>query len=109
MDAEIISWFARLNVVFSPFDLNTQLRAFYRGPSATAQTESEGIFHSQVRLIKTYSKKKGTLSFRASDIFNSRRRKSTTVTEQFTNYTEFQWRQPTYIFTFTYRINERKK
>ena len=52
--------------------------------------------------------KKGTLSFRASDIFNSRRRKSTTVTENFTNYTEFQWRQPTYIFTFTYRINENK-
>ena len=52
--------------------------------------------------------KKGTLSFRASDIFNSRRRKSTTLTDNFTNYTEFQWRQPTYIFTFTYRINENK-
>ena len=59
MDAEIISWFARLNASFPlPFDLNTQLRAFYRGPSATAQTESEVFFHSQVRLIKTYSKRK---------------------------------------------------
>ena len=84
------------------------MRAFYRGPSATAQTESEGIFSLSGAINKNLFKKKGTLSFRASDIFNSRRRKSTTVTEQFTNYTEFQWRQPTYIFTFTYRINERK-
>ena len=109
LDAEIISWFARLNASFPlPFDLNTQLRAFYRGPSATAQTESEGIFSLSGAINKNLFKKKGTLSFRASDIFNSRRRKSTTVTEQFTNYNEFQWRQPTYIFTFTYRINERK-
>ena len=109
LDAEIISWFARLNASFTlPFDLNTQLRAFYRGPSATAQTESEGIFSLSGAINKNLFKKKGTLSFRASDIFNSRRRKSTTVTEQFTNYNEFQWRQPTYIFTFTYRINERK-
>ena len=109
LDAEIISWFARLNASFPlPFDLNTQLRAFYRGPSATAQTESEGIFSLSGAINKNIFKNKGTLSFRASDIFNSRRRKSTTVTEQFTNYTEFQWRQPTYIFTLTYRINERK-
>jgi hypothetical protein len=43
-----------------------------------------------------------------SDILNSSRRKSTTETADFRNYTEFQWRQPTYVFTLTYRINERK-
>ena len=109
LDAEIISWFARVNANFPlPFDLTTQLRAFYRGPSATAQTETQGIFSLSGAINKNLFKKKGTLSFRASDIFNSRRRKSSTLTDDFTNYTEFQWRQPTYIFTFTYRINERK-
>ena len=109
LDAEIVSWFARVNASFPlPFNLTTQLRAFYRGPSATAQTETQGIFSLSGAVNKNLFKKKGTLSFRASDIFNSRRRKSSTRTEQFTNYTEFQWRQPTYIFTFTYRINERK-
>ena len=109
LDAEIVSWFARVNASFPlPFDLTTQLRAFYRGPSATAQTETQGIFSLSGAVNKNVFKKKGTLSFRASDIFNSRRRKSATRTAQFTNYTEFQWRQPTYIFTFTYRINERK-
>ena len=109
LDAEIVSWFARVNASFPlPFDLTTQLRAFYGGPSATAQTETQGIFSLSGAINKNLFKKKGTLSFRASDIFNSRRRKSSTRTEQFTNYTEFQWRQPTYIFTFTYRLNERK-
>ena len=109
LDAEIISWFARVNASFPlPFGITTQLRTFYRGPSATAQTESQGILSMSGAINKDLFNKKGTLSFRASDIFNSRRRKSTTVTENFTNYTEFQWRQPTYIFTFTYRIKESK-
>ena len=109
LDAEIVSWFARINASFPlPFGITTQLRTFYRGPSATAQTESQGILSMSGAINKDLFYKKGTLSFRASDIFNSRRRKSTTLTENFTNYTEFQWRQPTYIFTFTYRINENK-
>ena len=109
LDAEIISWFARINASFPlPFGITTQLRTFYRGPSATAQTESQGILSMSGAINKDLFNKKGTLSFRASDIFNSRRRKSTTLTENFTNYTEFQWRQPTYIFTFTYRIKENK-
>lgn len=109
LDAEIVSWFARINVSFPiPFGITTQLRTFFRGPSATAQTESQGILSMSGAINKDLFNKKGTLSFRASDIFNSSRRKSTTITENFTNYTEFQWRQPTYIFTFTYRINENK-
>lgn len=109
LDAEIVSWFARINASFPiPFGITTQLRTFFRGPSATAQTESQGILSMSGAINKDLFNKKGTLSFRASDIFNSSRRKSTTITENFTNYTEFQWRQPTYIFTFTYRINENK-
>lgn len=109
LDAEIISWFARVNASFPlPGGLTTQLRGFYRGPRATAQTETQGVFSMSGAINKNLFKKKATLSFRASDIFNSSRRKSETNTENFTNYTEFQWRQPTYVFTFTYRINERK-
>ena len=109
LDAEIISWFARVNASFPlPGGLTSQLRAFYRGPRATAQTESQGIFSMSGALNKNLFKKKATLSFRASDIFNTSRGKSRTETENFVNYTEFQWRQPTYVFTFTYRINERK-
>lgn len=109
LDAEIISWFARINASFPlPFGINTQLRAFYRGPRETAITKTQGIFSMSGALNKNLFDKKGTISFRVSDIFNSSRRKSTTETDSFINYTEFQWRQPTYIFTFTYRINENK-
>ncbi len=109
LDREIISWFARLNSSFPiPFGINTQFNGFYFGPRANAQTESKGIVTFSGALNKPMLNDKATLSFRVSDILNSSKRKSTTETADFRNYTEFQWRQPTYIFTFTYRINERK-
>jgi len=109
LDREIISWFARLNSSFPmPFGINTQFNGFYFGPRANAQTESKGIVTFSGALNKPMLNDKATLSFRVSDILNSSKRKSTTKTADFRNYTEFQWRQPTYIFTFTYRVNERK-
>lgn len=109
LDRDIVSWFAQVNSSFPlPLGINAQLRGFYFGPRANAQTESKGIVSFSGALNKSMLKDKGTLSFRVSDILNSSRRKSTTVTADFRNYTEFQWRQPTYVFTFTYRINERK-
>lgn len=109
LDRDIVSWFARVNSSFPlPLGINAQLRGFYFGPRANAQTESKGIITFSGALNKPMFKDKGTLSFRVSDILNSSRRKSTTETADFRNYTEFQWRQPTYVFTFTYRINERK-
>jgi len=109
LDREIISWFARLNSSFPmPFGINTQFNGFYFGPNANAQTESKGVLTFSGALNKPLFNDKATLSFRVSDILNSSKRKSTTETADFRNYTEFQWRQPTYIFTFTYRVNERK-
>jgi len=109
LDREIISWFARLNSSFPiPFGINTQFNGFYFGPRANAQTESKGVVTFSGALNKPLFNDKATLSFRVSDILNSSKRKSTTETADFRNYTEFQWRQPTYIFTFTYRINEWK-
>ena len=107
--AEIVSWFARINSSFPlPFGITSQLRAFYRGPRANAQTQSKGVFTMSGALNKSLLNKKATLSFRASDIFNSSIGRSTTRTDSFINDTEFQWRQPTYIMTFTYRINQKK-
>ena len=108
-DAEIVSWFSRINAsVKLPGGFDTQLRAFYFGPRANAQTTSKGVFSLSGAINKTILKKKGTLSLRASDLLNSRRRKSTTTSENFSTYTEFQWRIPTYVLTFTYKINESK-
>lgn len=107
LDASIVSWFARVNASFPlPYGMNSQLRAFYRGPRANALTKTEGLFSFTAALNKNLWKKKATLSFRASDIFNTYRSRSKTQTPNFTTYNEYQWRNPTFIFTFTYRINE---
>ena len=109
LDRKIVSWFMRFNSSFPlAFGINTQLNGFYFGPRANAQTESKGVVSFSGALNKPIFNDKATLSFRVNDIFNSSRRKSTTETADFRNYTEFQWRQPSYVFTFTYRINERK-
>ena len=109
LDRKIVSWFMRFNSSFPlAFGINTQLNGFYFGPRANAQTESKGVVSFSGALNKPMFNDKATLSFRVNDIFNSSRRKSTTETADFRNYTEFQWRQPSYVFTFTYRINERK-
>ena len=50
--------------------------------------------------------KKGTLSFRASDIFTLGVEKSTTLTENFTNYTEF-W-ETNLHFHLTYALKRIK-
>ena len=108
-DAEIISWFARINGnIRLPKGWSAQLRGFYRGPNATAQNRSKGFFVLSGAVNKDVLKKKGTLSFNASDLLNSSRYRNTTITELFTNYSEFQWRRPSYVMTFTYKINERK-
>ena len=108
-DAEIVSWFARINgnVTLSK-GWTAQLRGFYRGPNATAQSKSKGFFVLSGAINKDILNKKGTLSFNASDLLNSRFYRNTTTTELFTNYSEFQWRRPSYVMTFTYKINERK-
>ena len=108
-DAGIVSWFARINGnVTLPKGWTAQLRGFYRGPNATAQSKSKGFFVLSGAINKDILNKKGTLSFNASDLLNSRFYRNTTTTELFTNYSEFQWRRPSYVMTFTYKINERK-
>ena len=91
-----------------PFGIDWQTRIFYRGPRETAQSKTKGVFSMSGALNKDILNDKGTISFRASDIFNSSKRISETNTPTFYSYGEFQWRQPTYIFTFTYRLKQKK-
>lgn len=108
-DASNLSWFIRFNSAIKlPGNIDWQTRFFYRGPREDALNKSRGIATLSGAINKEVFKKKGTLSFRASDIFNSSRRITETFAQTFYSYSEFQWRQPTYILSLTYRINERK-
>lgn len=52
---------------------------------------------------------KGTLSFSARDILNSRKRRMIVEAPNFTSNSEFQWRARQFTLTFNYRINQKKK
>ena len=60
LDAEIVSWFARINASFPlPFGITTQLRTFYRGPSATHKQNLKDLSMSGA-INKDLFNKKGT-------------------------------------------------
>ena len=58
---------------------------------------------------KDFLDEKASLAFNVSDVFNSRKRISETVTPSFESDSEFQWRVRTFNLSFTYRFNQKKK
>ncbi|BFP42919.1 outer membrane beta-barrel family protein [Flavobacteriaceae bacterium GF1] len=109
-DAENLSWFIRLNnKITLPSSVDWQTRIFYRGPTENAQTRNQGIFSLDLAFSKDFFKERASLAVNVSDLFNSRRRISETVTPLFNNDSEFQWRVRSYNLAFTYRFNQKKK
>lgn len=108
-DAKNVSWSSRfISSINFGEGLSWQNQFFLRGPRVTAQSRSKPLGGLSTAINKDVLKDKGTLSFRISDVFNSQKYRSDTFTDTFNSYTEFQWRQPTYIATFTYRLNQKK-
>ncbi len=109
-DAENLSWFVRLNnKITLPKKIDWQTRVFYRGPTENAQTRNQGIFSLDLAFSKDFFNDKASLALNISDVFNSRRRVSETITPFFESDSEFQWRVRSYNLAFTYRFNQKKK
>lgn len=103
-----LSWFSRANAKFTIFkDIDWQLQLFYRGPRETAQSKNKGMIFCSTALNKNIFKKKGTVSFRVSDLFNSAMFRSKTFTPTFTNSVVFRRSLPTFNLSLTYRINQK--
>ena len=108
-DKKSTSWSGRLsNTLTLPKKIDWQTNVFYRGPREDAQNKSKGFASVSTAISKDVLKDDGTITFRISDVFNSQRRRSNLLTENVKNYSEFQWREPSYTLNFTYRFNERK-
>ena len=109
------SWFSRFNATFTlPWKIQMQNRLSYRGPRYTAQSESKGMFSANIALSKDVFSEKGTLVLNVSDVFNSRRWRSTNFNPNKENPTsinnqESQWRVRQVSLNFTYRFNQKKK
>jgi outer membrane receptor protein involved in Fe transport len=105
-----LSWFSRANAKFTIFkDIDWQTQVFFRGPRETAQSKSRGMIFTSMALSKDVFKKKGTLSFRVSDLFNTAMYRSKTFTPTFTNDALYRRSLPSFNLSLTYRINQKDK
>jgi outer membrane receptor protein involved in Fe transport len=103
-----LSWFSRINGKFTIFkNIDWQVQLFYRGPRETAQSKSKGMIFSSTALNKEILKKKGTISFRISDLFNTAMFQSETFTPTFNSSGVYRRSMPSFNLSFTYRINQR--
>ncbi|WP_420553710.1 TonB-dependent receptor domain-containing protein [Tenacibaculum aiptasiae] len=109
------SWFTRFNSrITLPGKIQWQTRIMYRGPRATAQTDRDGVFVTNLSFSKDIFKDKASLVLNVSDLFNSRKRQSTTYFGSRENPStisegDFQWRERQISLSFTYRFNQKKK
>jgi hypothetical protein len=92
-----------------PGKIDWQTRIFYMGPSEDAQNKSKGIFSTDLAFSKDLFKDQGSIAFNVSDLFNTRKRQTTSTTPTFISYNERQWRQRSFNVSFTYRFNQQKK
>lgn len=108
------SWFARFNSTITlPGEIQWQTRLSYRGPRKTAQSDSKGMFSTNLAFSKDIFKEKGSLVLNISDLFNSRKRQATSYNPSIDNptsvgYQEFQWRVRQISLNFIYRFNQKK-
>ncbi|CAA0239045.1 TonB-dependent outer membrane receptor [Tenacibaculum maritimum] len=109
------SWFARFNTRISlPAKIQWQTRLLYRGAQTTALTDRKGVFITNLAFSRDFFKDKASLILNINDLFNSRKRNSTTyyggrITPVTISTAAFQWRERQISLSFTYRFNQKKK
>jgi len=86
-------------------DLNLQAMFNYRGPRVTIQGIRKEMYFIDIGLKKDIFNKKGSLTFKVSDLLSSRKFNMETNGENF--YIETQYFRTTRLFfiSFTYKIN----
>jgi len=106
-DSDDTNWSARFNgFIRLPKDYSLQFFGFLRGPSENAFSKRKAFGFTTASIQKSILDKKGNISLRYSDIFNTGRFRSTTTRDTFRSESEGQWREPSWVLTFSYRINE---
>ncbi len=106
-DADNFTWFTRFSAKLPlPGKIDFQTNLFYIGPFEDAQSKRKSILSTNMAFSKDIVKDKATLSLNVSDLFNTRKRRSETRTENVFTYSEFQRRQRSIRLSFLYRFNE---
>ena len=84
------------------------LCCFHNRPNQNAQTKSKGIASINLAMSKDLLDEKMTISFNVSDLLNSRKRRSLTISDDFESDSVFQWRERIWTFGVLYRFNQKK-
>ncbi|MHA6246440.1 outer membrane beta-barrel protein [Pontibacter sp. CAU 1760] len=101
-----ISWNTKANSTMTVWkDLDLQLSAFYRAPTADIQGRREQMFSTDFAMKKDVLDKKGTVSLRVSDIFNTRQFNFLNYGPTFRTEAEYKRLSQVVYLGFTYRIN----
>ena len=108
-DSDNTNWSSRFNgFIRLPKDFSIQFFGFVRGPSENAFSKRKAFGFVTGAIQKSLLNKKGTLSLKFSDLFNTSKSKSESFRDTFYRKSEGRWRMPTYVLTFSYRFNDNK-
>ena len=108
-DSDDSNWSTRFNgFIRFPKDFSLQFFGFVRGPSKNAFSKRKVFGFVTGAIQKSLLDKKGTLSLKFSDLFNTSKSRSESFRDTFYRKSEGRWRMPTYVLTFSYRFNDNK-
>jgi hypothetical protein len=92
---------------WKPFEGNEiQLSIRYRSPRDIAQGSFEGIFNMDIAVKQSVLKKKGSISLRVSDIFDTRQFEINTVGDNWQQYGLYNRESRILYITFSYRFGK---
>ena len=108
--SDTYTWNARTNMQFKISDgLSAQTTFFYRAPMERVQGRTKALYVMDAGISKDLFNKKGNLTLSVSDVLNTRRWQSVTITDDFISEGEFQWRPRTFTLGFTYQLRRSNK
>jgi len=108
-DSDNTNWNSRFNgFIRLPKDYSIQFFGFIRGPSENAFSKRKAFGFVTGAIQKSLLDKKGTLSLKFSDLFNTNKFRTESFRDSFYRKSEGRWRMPTYVLTFSYRFNDNK-
>ncbi len=110
LSAETFSWRNRMTSKMQFWkDAEFQIRFDYRAPQNTTQGKRKSSYSVDLGFSKDVLGRKGTITLGVRDLFDTRRWRSETLTDDFFMESEYRRRARSFTASFNYRINQQKR
>lgn len=104
------SWTNRTSLNFVlPQRWRMQLSGNYEAPKVNPQGKTLAVYFADFGMSKDFMKNKATVGLNVNDIFNTRKWRSITQTDEIYAESTFQWRPRSIRVVLTYRFNQQAK